>query len=56
MKGTKVSVDTRNGVVTLKGEVESDEAKKAAESIASDTEGVKRVINQLTIASKGEPR
>lgn len=49
VKGSRVNVDTRNGVVTLKGQVESEEARKMAEAIARDTEGVARVVNQLTV-------
>jgi osmotically-inducible protein OsmY len=35
--------------VTLKGSVESAAQKTEAEQIARDTEGVSRVVNQLTI-------
>jgi osmotically-inducible protein OsmY len=56
VKGYNVNVDTSNGVVTLKGQVESEAAKQAAESIAKDTEGVTRVVNQLTIVSGNTPR
>jgi osmotically-inducible protein OsmY len=49
IKSRKVDVDTRNGVVTLKGSVPSATAKGAAEVIAKDTDGVSRVINQLEI-------
>ena len=49
VKGHEVNVDTRNGVVTLTGSVESDAAKQLAESIARDTDGVSRVVNRLTV-------
>jgi osmotically-inducible protein OsmY len=49
IKARKVDVDTSDGIVTLKGSVPSDEAKKAAEVIAADTAGVSRVVNNLTV-------
>ncbi len=44
-----VHVTTRQGVVTLRGKVESDEAKQAAEDDASKVSGAKKVVNHLTI-------
>ena len=52
VKGHEINVDTNNGIVTLKGTVENAQQKKEAEAIARDTEGVKRVVNQLTIGAK----
>lgn len=52
VKGHEINVDTRNGVVTLKGSVENAQQKQEAEQIARDTEGVKRVVNQLTVGPK----
>jgi hyperosmotically inducible protein len=49
VKGHEISVDTTRGVVLLKGSVESAEQKRHAEQIARDTEGVTRVVNQLTV-------
>lgn len=51
VKGTNIDVDTRNGVVTLKGSVESRRERDAAEQIARETEGVKRVTNELKVAA-----
>lgn len=53
VKGRQIDVDTKNGVVTLKGTVENTQQKQEAEQIARETEGVKRVVNQLTIATAG---
>jgi osmotically-inducible protein OsmY len=50
VKGHEINVDTRNGIVTLKGTVDTQAAKAAAEQIARDTRGVARVNNQLMIA------
>lgn len=49
--GLKVNVDVENKVVTLRGKVDSLEAKQRAEQIARDTEGVARVVNRLTVSA-----
>src|SRR5690606_38962525 len=49
VKGRQINVETVEGVVTLKGTVTTDAEKSLAESIAKDTEGVTRVVNQLTV-------
>jgi hyperosmotically inducible protein len=45
----KIDVDSNEGVVTLKGRVESAEAKKKAEQVAKKVDGVKSVKNQLRV-------
>ena len=47
----RISVDVMNNVVTLRGKVKTREAKREAERIAKETEGVKRVNNRLTISA-----
>jgi osmotically-inducible protein OsmY len=49
---TKIDVDSDNGVVTLKGKVDSAEMKKKAGDIAKKVDGVKSVKNQLTVEKK----
>jgi osmotically-inducible protein OsmY len=49
VKGHEINVDTQGGVVTLKGTVETQAQKTEAEQIARETEGVTRVMNQLTV-------
>jgi hyperosmotically inducible protein len=44
-----VDVDSENGVVTLKGHVDSSDTKKRAEAVAKQVEGVKSVKNELSI-------
>lgn len=44
-----VDVDSANGVVTLKGHVDSNDTKKRAEAVAKKVEGVRSVKNQLSI-------
>jgi hyperosmotically inducible periplasmic protein len=51
VKGTQVSVDTKNGVVHLRGKVDSDEAKQAAADVAKGIEGAKSVKNDLQVVS-----
>ena len=48
VKGTKIDVDTSNGVVTLQGNVSSPSEKTRAEQLAQQVEGVKEVRNNLT--------
>jgi hypothetical protein len=52
VKGRDIDVDTANGVVTLKGEVDSLRERDAAEQLARETAGVKRVVNQLKVATR----
>ena len=49
---TSINVDSNNGVVTLKGKVDSAEAKKKAGEIAKKVEGVKSVKNELRVEKK----
>ena len=46
---TGINVDSDNGVVTLKGKVDSADAKKKAEEVAKKVDGVKSVKNELRI-------
>ncbi|MEO8480911.1 MAG: BON domain-containing protein [Acidobacteriota bacterium] len=52
LKDSDINVDTKNNVVTLKGTVPSSAGKARAEVLAKDTEGVTRVVNDLTIGPK----
>ena len=45
----KINVDSNQGVVTLKGKVDSADLKKKAEAIAKKVEGVKSVKNELRV-------
>ena len=51
VKGREVSVDTRKGVVNLRGKVDSDEAKTAAAEVAKKIEGVQSVKNDLQVVA-----
>ena len=49
VSGSDVHVDTKNGVVSLRGKVKSAEEKAAAEEVAKTVEGVASVKNQLQV-------
>jgi hyperosmotically inducible periplasmic protein len=48
--GLRIDVDTRDGVVTLTGQVRSQTEKDQALKLARETNGVKSVIDRLTVA------
>jgi osmotically-inducible protein OsmY len=50
-----INVDTSGGVVTLKGTVESQEARANAEAVAKSAQGVTSVVNELTVAPSEPP-
>jgi len=52
VKGGGIDVTVQSGVVTLKGTVETDNAKSKAEKLTKKVKGVKQVINQLQVAPK----
>lgn len=49
VKGRRIDVDTHSGVVTLKGEVASDDERGQALRLARTTDGVERVEDNLTV-------
>ena len=50
LSGTSIQVETKNGVVTLSGTVPSNAMRKRAGRIASATDGVKGVTNNIKVA------
>lgn len=48
-----VSASVKDGIVTLTGEVETDELKSIAESSLAGLKGVKSITNSLTVKPKG---
>jgi hyperosmotically inducible periplasmic protein len=52
LKGSDISVDTDDHVVTLKGTVVDRAGRNRAARVASYTEGVHRVVNRLMIGPK----
>jgi hypothetical protein len=51
----KINVDVVDGAVTLRGTVDTAEAKSEAERIAKETDGVNKVTNQLKVAPPAKP-
>ncbi len=51
LSALKIDVDSKQGVVTLRGSVESEAASARAGTLAEDTEGVVSVDNQLVVAA-----
>ena len=57
VKAHEINVDTRDGVVTLTGEVPTTTARQQAVRLARDTEGVTNVVDELrveTAATSGD--
>jgi hyperosmotically inducible protein len=52
LKDSNINVDTSHHVVTLKGTVIGRAGRARAATVARGTEGVHRVVNQLTIGPK----
>ena len=50
VKATKIDVDTKDGVVTLTGNVDTAEVKSHAVEVARNTKGVTSVVDQLSVA------
>jgi len=49
LEGSNINVDTVKNVVTLKGTVKTEAGRARAVALAKDVDGVKSVVNQLTI-------
>src|SRR5580700_930992 len=49
VKGGALTVDVKNGVVTLSGNVQSGKQKDKAEHLAHKVRGVKSVVNELKV-------
>jgi len=53
---TNISVNTTNGVVTLAGQVESEEIKRNAETVARSVAGVMSINNNLQVQPAGNSK
>lgn len=51
VKGSDINVATTDGAVTIRGKVDTDAAKQAAESIAKGIDGAKTVKNDLQVVA-----
>jgi len=53
LKAMPIQVDTKDGVVTLSGTVDTQDMRLHAHEIAATTSGVARVVDNLTVKSTG---
>jgi hyperosmotically inducible periplasmic protein len=51
VKGSEINVETSQAAVMIRGKVDSDAAKQAAEGIAKGVNGVKTVKNELQVVA-----
>ena len=54
LEGSRITVSTKDNVVTLDGTVQTEAARMHAVAKAKDIEGVKRVVDKLTVVPKTE--
>lgn len=52
VKGGALTVDVKNGVVTLSGPVENEKQKDRAAKIVKKVKGVKQVVNNIAIQDR----
>ena len=50
VKGMKIDVETKEGTVTLTGTATSPAEKEQAERLASSVEGVRNVVNRISVS------
>ncbi len=53
VKGGALEVEVKDGIVTLKGIVRTDQAKAKAEKLTLKVKGAKKVVNQLRVSPYG---
>ena len=51
VKGSEINVETTQGAVMIRGKVDTEAAKQAAEGIAKGIDGVKSVKNELQVVA-----
>ncbi len=51
VKGSEINIETAQGLVMIRGKVDSDAARQAAEGIAKGIDGVKTVKNELQVVA-----
>lgn len=53
VRGGALDIAVKDGVVTLKGVVRSEKAKKKADKLTRKVKGVKSVVNELSVKPAG---
>ncbi len=51
IRSLKIDVDTKDGIVTLNGKVDSQEHKERAMQVAQNVNGVKSVVDNLSVSA-----
>ena len=52
VKGGGLNVEVKDGVVTLRGKLESEKQIQKAEKLAKKVNGVKKVVNEISLSKK----
>jgi osmotically-inducible protein OsmY len=52
VKGGALDIEVKEGVVTLRGKVETERQKQKAERLAKKVSGVKKVVNEIQLSTK----
>ncbi|HZT32129.1 MAG TPA: BON domain-containing protein [Bryobacteraceae bacterium] len=52
VKGGALTVEVKNGVVTLRGNVETEKQREKAPKVARKVKGVTQVVNELKVVSR----
>jgi osmotically-inducible protein OsmY len=52
VKGGALEIEVKQGIVTLRGDVELARQKEKAEKVAKKVSGVKQVINELRVTRR----
>ena len=52
VKGGALEIDVKEGVVTLRGTVETEQQRQRAEKLAKRVKGVKNVTNEIKLSTK----
>jgi len=52
VKGGALEIEVRQGVVTLRGTVDTEKQKQRAEKLTKKVSGVKQVVNEIKLSGK----
>jgi osmotically-inducible protein OsmY len=52
VKGGGIDVEVKDGVVTLRGKLETEKVIQKAEKLTKKVSGVKKVVNEIRLSSK----
>ena len=52
VKGGALDIDVKDGIVTLRGKLETERLKQKAERLVKKVSGVKKVVNEIQLSTK----